>query len=465
MKKSAATPLFNQNGAVLIWFVLFLPILIGMAAMAVDVSRLAVAKNELQNAADAGALAATRFLYNDDENAVNTGANQIGHDAAVANKSENLPVEVTFDAAHENDGDVQRGHWSFGLGDLSRGFYPNSDTTVVDLAGKSTVALDQDSAYINAVRVTVRRNDKPVITYFARIFGIDSWAMSASAVAYLGYTGSLGPGEVDLPIGICCQTITGEEHCCPSDENTDTAALTYNCSRGFMLSDGQTKNSAAWTNFSDPCATADTTSLRDLLTCADANPEGISLGSSIGATNGVVDAVINHPTFPSLVECWENAYVDPNPTDEETDRTQPVDSDADGRPDYPWSVTLPVVDCPGSQVSNCLGTCGVVKVDILWILEKENNIDADAPYKMHYWDAETGAWGLRQYSGTGITRWNQFVLDFNIKNADGNIATVANDGFKKKSIYFRADCTPGEPAGDTGGVNYGIRSKYPKLVE
>ena len=40
----------------MIWFVLFLPILVGMVALAFDVVRLAVAKNELQNAADAGAL-------------------------------------------------------------------------------------------------------------------------------------------------------------------------------------------------------------------------------------------------------------------------------------------------------------------------------------------------------------------------------------------------------------------------
>ena len=91
MKKKVTKFVENQNGAVLIKFVIFLPVLIGMASMAVDVTRLAIVKNELQNAADAGALAAARFLYNNSGTSVNTGANQIGHDAATANNSRSRP--------------------------------------------------------------------------------------------------------------------------------------------------------------------------------------------------------------------------------------------------------------------------------------------------------------------------------------------------------------------------------------
>ena len=51
-------------------------VFLGIAALAIDVSHLYVVRNELQNAADAGALAGDRFLYNEDGTMVNSGANK-----------------------------------------------------------------------------------------------------------------------------------------------------------------------------------------------------------------------------------------------------------------------------------------------------------------------------------------------------------------------------------------------------
>jgi hypothetical protein len=49
--------LHGQRGNVLVWFALLLPVLSGFAALAVDLARLYLVKVELQNAADAAALA------------------------------------------------------------------------------------------------------------------------------------------------------------------------------------------------------------------------------------------------------------------------------------------------------------------------------------------------------------------------------------------------------------------------
>ena len=141
----------NQRGATAILVALLLVVLVGFTALAIDVGHLVVARNELQNAADAGALAGARFLYNEDGTAVNEGANQIAEAAATANKSENLAVEV-------HSGDIQRGHWSFGLGDLPRGFYANEESTdPVDLWNTSTEELDANEDFINAIRVVTSR--------------------------------------------------------------------------------------------------------------------------------------------------------------------------------------------------------------------------------------------------------------------------------------------------------------------
>ena len=95
-------------------------------AISIDGSHIIVARNELQNAADAGALAGAAKLYNNNGQSINTNANQIGFDATVANLSEQSPVEVNWTGG--NAGDVQRGHWSFGLGSLPHGFTPNDST-------------------------------------------------------------------------------------------------------------------------------------------------------------------------------------------------------------------------------------------------------------------------------------------------------------------------------------------------
>ena len=301
-------------------------------------------------------------------------ANQIAFDAATANKAiaktgGAIAVDVNWSAG-DNDGanvDVQRGHWCF----ANHTFTPNDSTYPVDLWGVSEEDLDANTDFINAVRVVARRQTTPAASFFAKLFGFEDFDLSAEAVGYIGFAGTLAPGDVDAPIAICSQSIT--------DNKGDECGGVYECNIGYMLSDGQDKNTAAWTNFTQPCSTADTGSLRELLTCTKANPNEITLGASIGATNGVVDAVINHPTHESLMDCWKSAYFD---SDGDGTKDSLIDTDGDGWPDRPWNISLPVVNCPSFQVSNCMETCGAVNVNLVWILEKENDINEDAPKKM-----------------------------------------------------------------------------------
>ena len=203
--KNVLSTLNNQQGISAVIVAVCLVMLLGFIALSIDTSHLAVARNELQNAADAGALAGAAELYTDDGQSVNTNANQIGFDAAVANFSEQSPVEVNWTGG--NAGDVQRGHWSFGLGSLSRGFTPNDSTAPVALWGVSTEELDENPNFINAVRVRSRRQNIPIASWFARIFGHDSFEGFAEAVAYIGFAGSLKDSLSNAPIAICKQAI------------------------------------------------------------------------------------------------------------------------------------------------------------------------------------------------------------------------------------------------------------------
>lgn len=485
--------LAGQRGTVIILTAILLTVFVGMAALAVDLSHLYVVKNELQNAADAGALAGAWVLYDDSGAFIDEGANQEAYDAATANNAIStegvIRVDVDWDkdTGNGNMGDVQRGHWSFGLGSLEKGFYANASTTPPNLWEKSTIELDEDVNFINAVRVVTRR-DKAVdagasaASFFAQFFGYDEFSMSADAVAYLGFAGTLKPNDVDLPIALCRESLVNEQG-------------EYSCSYGRMLnsgSDGQQSdhNTGAWTNFmqddpetekQDECSAAGTPDVRSLLAIDDAtgkctssgNPRTLYLGQALGSTGGVADNLFNHPGGqPDITKCWIAGTSD-----------VPLHYD---RPAQPWTVTLPVISCPGNQPKSCddqdpdatpataTQVVGSVTVTILWILEADNVIDDftyGAPSKMY--NPVTGTtW--ENNDPDGIVRWNSFVDEFKLLIPLGNEtfgpAYYSDDpavpsGFKKKSIYFMPDCTPHEPGGLTGGENYGTLADIPVLVE
>jgi Flp pilus assembly protein TadG len=418
----------KQNGNILILTGLSVFMLASFAALALDSSLLYVARNELQNAADAGALAATRVLYLNDGTAVNTGANQIGHDVAETNNSQNSAVEVNWTGG--NTGDVERGHWSF----ATRTFTPNASTLPVDLFNATTAELDANTNFINAVRVTARRQATPVQSILANIFGIDSTAMEADAVAYIGFAGRIQPTEADQPIAIC--------------KNRLLINGVYSCSVGTFVpsSDQQTlSETGGWTNFSQENACSGGANANEVkpLVCEAGNPNELILGENLGTIGGQVESA-----FKPLYDCWDNAT-----TQEE-----------------PWPLTLPVIECLDSNVGPCNKLVGAVNVSVLFVLDQANKIDEQAPTRMDCTGLSCNGGGVWENNDpSGIVRWNDFVDTFNLQKPDGTPAYydsfAPDSGWRQKTIYFAPDCTVHEPTGRTGGENFGVLAKVPVLVE
>jgi len=462
----------NQKGAIIILAAVLMLGFVGLAALTVDVHHLWMVQNELQNAADAGALNGARVLYINKGTAINSNANQEAKNAAQANAalstSGAIPVDVNWTSG--NTGDVQRGHWSFGLGSLNKGFYPNDSMTVVSLE-RSTVALDEDKDFINAVRVVARRDATRAESFFARIFGYEEFALAAEAIGYIGFAGTLNPNEVDQPIAICKQMITD-------------SSGNYSCNTGRMLnsSGGTTSNTAAWTNFTQPCATATPTTMRPLV-CRDVEPEGgdcdyegnpnpIIYGQGIGTINGVADNV-----YRDLRDCWLNS-------DTERCPDNGLEHDPRGYPREKWTLTLPVIDCPSPAISTCADAVGAVTVDVVWI--KDSNADpdwTDIPVQMEDWECKE--WVEHDPPRpvnikTELTEterkkcWKGFAEHFNLKTWDGksigdlrDLTGNQNDfgaSDMQKTIVFLPSCEPHEPTGITGGENFGVLSEIPVLV-
>ena len=406
----------NERGATAVLVALVMLPLIAITALAIDTGHIYVVRNELQNAADAGALAAAQSLYLPDETQVNVGANLVGYNAATANSSESLPVEVNWSGG--NGGDVERGHWSF----ADETFTPNASIAPVDLWDVTDDVLDANLDFINAVRVRTRREGIPAAAFFARIFGYEGFSLEAEAVAYLGFAGTLTPFDVDQPIAICDESIRqGGE---------------YTCNVGRMINSGgdmTTHQTGGWTNFDQEsaCNGTNTSELRPLI--CSGNPVALNLGRDMGTNGGEIQAV-----FDDLIDCWER----------ESGKAEP------------WPITLPVIRCPANNVGTCEQLVGAVEVNVIWITGSGEDPQWDSvPREMAGIEGGVSAWSCSSDTG-GEACWYSFVTHFNLQNVDQTPVPYA-----KKSIYFLPDCTPHEPAGVTGGDNFGIRAQIPVLVQ
>ena len=446
----------RQRGASTVLWILSLVPLLGLAALAVDVNNLFVASSELQNAADAGALEGTRHLY-DDTGTTLQRATAIAQGTAAA--SANLARQSAAEVAS-----VEIGHWRFDP-DGGGQFTPSSAAAPLEELWNKVLYDPSDpsscnnlnnacSGEINAVRVTTERRTTPIQSFFGRVLGYQSYQSRASAVAYVGYAGTIGPAEVDQPIAICQEAIT----------NPDGNAI--DCSVGrFMPSSDVGGETGGWTSLDQENACAGGTNASELrpLICASGNPKEIMFGRPIATVGGQVQSA-----FSDLFGCWEAT----------TNRTEP------------WPMVLPVIKCDGTNPGPCNKVIGTVAVNVLYIVDQANKIQDDAPMQMiEPGDADgdgeigtgDGVWNApEQQAGEsaeeyGIRRWDDFVDHFNLMGLDTDgdgypDPAYWNDnpqlnGWRQKTIYFAPACTVEEPSGLTGGRNFGIRAEVPVLVD
>ena len=172
--------LINEEGAAAPIIGLFIVVFIIFLAIAVDLGRLYIVKNQLQNAADGAALAGASKLYQSSQYIDAAAVNTAAQTCALQNKSFDL---------NQLNASVEIGKWNF----TTQTFTPvPSPTYTTD---------------VNAVRTTIKRmgddgsgsvNPK-MGTYFASIMGYNDMGTQATAVAYLGITGSTSP---DIPFAL-----------------------------------------------------------------------------------------------------------------------------------------------------------------------------------------------------------------------------------------------------------------------
>ena len=299
-----------ERGSVVIFVVLALGALIGLAAWATETGRAWQVKSSLQSIADAAALAGVGNLLSADFQTVDPTA------ARTSATSYGPQHKVLGDALTIDDGDVATGSWDLD----ARSFTPLPGSTDPDV--------------VRAVRVRTRRDDSangPMPTILGRAIGVDSVRVNSEAVAYWGFAGTGGPGVADLPIAIDCCSISGsactQNYCDTISSSPPNACPLASGATASCLEFHSTgEQNACWTQFDGDHPSINTADLLDIVEAGNST----EIDGPVYVDNG--DKV---PVIAEINDRFEGkGGYDPAGTD----------TDGDGKVDS-WVVTLPVVQC------------------------------------------------------------------------------------------------------------------------
>jgi len=301
--------------------------LIALASLAIDVGVLWSARTQLQNASDAAALAGAMNLIDTDGPSV-TAAN--AKTAAVEVAAQNCAIDTP--SLMLNEADVSIGGWDLETSTFDAG---------VDLT-------DPDA--VSAVSVRTRLDgaaNGPVPAIFSRVLGRQSFSVTADATAYLGYAGSVGPGEIELPLVIDCCKLKGPD--CKQDYcETITTNPINPCDLANPQDDGITsvsclefhdtgEQNACWTQYGTDDSSINSSDLRNIVEAG--NPVDIDTSMSIFLDNGDKATVVKELSNRFY---GGGSYSSPDGTD----RYAPFDGVSDS-----WVQALPVVECQSG--ANC----------------------------------------------------------------------------------------------------------------
>lgn len=182
----------KQRGTALVFVVLTLITIFSFAALAIDVGYLFVVRNQLQNAADAAALAGANYLYGDlyktsSVSCVQSNVIFPNWSCAEANTTSAIQLNKATNTTL-TDGQVASGYWN----------------VTGNPTGLQSQSITPGTNNLPAVKVTIGKsngqNGGGIATFFAGILGINTLNASATAVAVAASSPScIGEGAL-LPV-------------------------------------------------------------------------------------------------------------------------------------------------------------------------------------------------------------------------------------------------------------------------
>ncbi len=252
----------DTRGIAAVFVAVSIFLLLISVGIVVDLGHLYVVRQELQNAADAGADAGAMSLYwlsngtqpEDAKDLLNCAyAHLKATEVVQQNKSDGKNLLISA-------ADVQVGVWQYNAANQAWEF--------------QTLPCDAANSYtLNAVRVTTRRTNTwngPVRLFFGGILGINSVEVTAQATALLGWVRNLRPGG-GFPLAV------GDTFVPPPGQ------------RLWVDFSPDHQDSGGWHSFLHPAASAEY--IQDLLD-GDVASDPIKIGDFIEMQNGVATSTV-----------------------------------------------------------------------------------------------------------------------------------------------------------------------------
>lgn len=248
----------RQRGAVAPLVALMLPVLIGSAAFVIDLAYVHVVRNELQNDADAAALAGAHAL-------VDASTATVRWAEATAQAQQSVPLNRAAGQSL-SDAQVQTGYWN--LKGQPSGLQPQ--TLVPTVWDAPAVAV--------TVRKATGQNQGPVQTFFARFWKILGIEQQVTAVAAPNSPGTMQPGGVfPLAMAQCLYDNYWDRSVYPPRPRIDPATgkpYVFKIGSGYHYG---VCSSGEWTSLLNDAN--DVGTIRQLI--AQGNPVSLEMGQNI----------------------------------------------------------------------------------------------------------------------------------------------------------------------------------------
>ena len=411
----------ENKGVSAVLVAIMIAMFLGFAALAIDVGYGFVTKNQLHNIADAAALAAARQLgviyqglsYEEQQTYVVDTADEAQiKNAAIAVASQNQAGGVSITI---NSTDIQIGVW-----DLS--YTPDASHPRNHLRP----TLNQP----DAVKVIARRDSSangPITTFFARIFGIQDWNVSATATAALTGQSTSEPGELELPVGMSRYFF--DEHSCGDHIAFSPANSPESC--------------AGWTSWD---YNSNDANLRKIL---DEQAGYESPGTIANDTLfNFIGGQLSQPTFDALLSLFQRKGYDLDASGE------PI-LDADGNPMHDATGTgLAVPLCYKNSTTDCSVPCDATFTTRLYYAD-------GTARNVHEWPTSVPVY--EELDGTAdCSNPNQQLRVVGFARIMMDDVCDAPDKIVRAEVQCNYTETNDERG---GGGTYGVKGPIPGLVE
>ena len=253
----------RQRGSIALFFLLFLIPLLSFGALAIDVAWVAIARNQLQNATDAAALAGADAMMSPSGGALNW--------SQAASAANGVIAQNSAAGAALSSGTVATGYWN-----MTR-----------SPAGMQATTITPGAYDVPAVQVTVSRapgvNGGSIPLLLGGLLGIPGASGSATAVAVLAAPGGVAAGGL-FPVAI--DQCVYNQYWNAATNQPLINPLT-NLPYEFSITNGQTYGASCmggqWTSFQSTAS--DTTTMGGLM--VSGNPTTLNIGDSIYLATGV----------------------------------------------------------------------------------------------------------------------------------------------------------------------------------